>query len=123
MTLWTSPATPSWKYRAVEPVPRPSTVPGFTRASAVSAVFRFRSSEEANSRPPPEFFDQFHQAVDHEVVEFLSERLGGFRRISRHPGPILRRVVDDRVRWDPIPPSGGASLHEVRIRYQDARRL
>src|SRR5438445_5110997 len=123
MPLWTSRATPSRKCRAVEPVPRPRTMPGFTKASAASAAFRFWSSEEANSRPPPEFFDQFHQAVDHEVVQFLSERLGGFRRSSRDPGPILRRVVDDRVRRNPILPRGGASFHEVRIRRQDAGRL
>src|SRR5256886_6933252 len=113
-------ATPSRKCRAVEPVPRPRTMPGFTKASAAAAAFRFMSSGEANSRPPPEFSDEFHQALDHEVVEFLAERLRGLRRISRDPGPVLPRIVHDRVGRDLVLPRGGAALHEFRIRGQDA---
>src|SRR5213594_1805039 len=40
-------ATPARKCRAVDPVPRPRTMPGFTYASAASAAFLFSSSREA----------------------------------------------------------------------------
>src|SRR5438309_9345747 len=43
--------TPARKCRAVDPVPRPRTMPGFTYARAASAASRFSSSREAILRP------------------------------------------------------------------------
>src|SRR5216117_2959011 len=43
-------ATPARKCFAVDPVPRPRTIPGFTYARAASAAFRFNSSREAISK-------------------------------------------------------------------------
>src|SRR6058998_3587789 len=45
--LATRRATPPRKCRAVDPVPRPRTMPGFTYARAASAALRFNSSREA----------------------------------------------------------------------------
>src|SRR5207245_1155403 len=67
--------TPARKCRAVDPVPRPRTIPGFTYTRAASAAFRFSSSREAVSVPPAQFFDELHQLLDHEIVELLTECL------------------------------------------------
>src|SRR6266571_4711097 len=53
--------TPARKCRAVDPVPRPRTIPGFTYARAASAAFRFSSSREAISGSPAQFLDELHE--------------------------------------------------------------
>src|SRR6266487_3062073 len=116
-------ATPSWKYRAVEPVPSPRTMPCLTYARAASAAFRFSSSAEGMSRPPPQFVHELHELVDHEPIEFLPERLRGFRGIAGDARPIFPRVLDDRVRRDLVPPRFACALHELGPRGQDAGRL
>src|SRR5881296_1238361 len=67
--------TPARKCRAVDPVPRPRTIPGFTYTRAASAAFRFSSSREAISGPPAEFFDELHEFPNHEIVELITECL------------------------------------------------
>src|SRR5213594_4489167 len=71
----TSRATPARKCRAVDPVPRPRTIPGFTYARAASAAFRFSSSREAISGSPAQFFDELHELPNHEIVELITECL------------------------------------------------
>src|SRR5947209_12625584 len=115
--------TPARKCRAVDPVPRPRTIPGFTYARAASAAFRFSSSREAILRSPPQFFDELDELPDHEIIEFLAQGLRGLRRIPGHAGPVLPRVVHDRVRRDLVLPGRTLALHEVGARGQDPRRL
>src|SRR6266581_4633606 len=68
-------STPARKCLAVDPVPRPRTIPGFTYARAASAALSLSSSREAISGPPAQFLDQLHEFPDHEIVELLAQRL------------------------------------------------
>src|SRR3989441_3881106 len=116
-------ATPARKCRAVDPVPRPRTIPGFTYARAASAAFRLSSSREAISGPPPQFLDQLHDFPDHEIVELLAQRLRRFRRIPRDAGPVLPRVGHHSVRRDFVLPRRALALYEIGARGHDPRRL
>src|SRR5207249_3012199 len=49
-----------------------------------------------HSGPPAQFLDEFHELPDHEIIELLTQRLRGLRRISRDAGPVFPRVVHDR---------------------------
>src|SRR6267143_842704 len=119
----TSRATPARKCRAVDPVPRPRTIPGLTYANAASAAFRFNSSRDAMSGPPAQFLDELHELPDDEIIELLSQSLRGFRRIPGDAGPVLPRVVDDRVWRNLVLPGRTRALHEIRPRRQDPGRL
>src|SRR6058998_1430893 len=121
--LATRRATPARKCRAVDPVPRPRTMPGFTYARAASAAFRFNSSRDAMSGPPAQFLDELHELPDHEIIELLAQRLRGLRRIPGDAGPVLPRIVHDRVRRDLVLPGRTLALHEIGPRRQDSRRL
>src|SRR6059058_4974599 len=123
MPLATRRATPARKCRAVDPVPRPRIIPGLTYARAASAASRFNSSRDAMSRPPAQFLDELHQLPDHEIIELLTQRLRGLRRISRDAGPVLPRVVHDRVRRDLVLAGRTLALHEIGPRRQDSGRL
>src|SRR5437667_2079172 len=116
-------ATPARKCFAVDPVPRPRTIPGFTYARAASAAFRFNSSREAILRSPPQFLDELDELPDHEIIEFLAQGLRGFRRIPGDAGPVLPRVVHDRVGRDLVLPGRTLALHEIGAGGQDPRRL
>src|SRR5713226_2334802 len=121
--LATRRATPARKCRAVDPVPRPRTIPGLTYARAASAAFRFSSSRDAMSGPPAQFLNQLHELSDHEIIELLPQGFRGLRRIPRDAGPIPPRVLHDRVRRDLVLPRRTLALHEVGAGGHDPRRL
>src|SRR5207245_10150485 len=98
-------------------------MPGFTYSSAASAAFRLSSSAAAMSRSPPELLDEPDEFVDHEVVELLAERLRRLRRVPRHPGPVLPRILHDGVRGDVVLPGRALALHQIGAGRQDPRRL
>src|SRR5438093_11502309 len=75
------------------------------------------------SGPPAQFLDELHQLPDHEIIELLTQRLRGLRRISRDTGPVLPRVVHDRVRMDLVLAGRTLALHEIGPRRQDSGRL
>src|SRR5213593_52991 len=116
-------ATPARKWRAVDPVPRPRTIPGLTYARAASAAFCFNSSRDAMSGPPLQLLDELHELPDHEIIELLPQRPRGLRRIPGDAGPVLPRVVHDRVRRDLVLPGRTLALHEIGPRRQDPGRL
>src|SRR6266849_1738632 len=115
--------TPARKCRAVDPVPRPRTMPGFTYARAASAAFRFSSSREAISGPPAQFLDELHELPDHEIIELLAQCLRCLGRIPGDAGPVLPRVGHDRVGRDLVLPRRALALHEVGARGHDPRGL
>src|SRR5207245_9423056 len=78
---------------------------------------------DAMSRTPAPLLDERHELPDHEIIELLTQRLGGLRRISRDAGPVFPRVVHDRVRRNLVLASRTLALHEIRARRQDAGRL
>jgi len=98
-------------------------MPGLTYAKAASAAFRFNASAEGMARPPSQFVHELHEFVDHEPIEFLAERLRRFCRIARDAGPILPRVLDDRVRRDLVLSGRARALHKLGPRGQDAGGL
>src|SRR5437879_13464802 len=75
------------------------------------------------SRPPAQLLDELHELPDHEIIELLTQRLRGLRRISRDAGPVLPRVVHDRVRRDLVLAGRTLALHEIGPGRQDSGRL
>src|SRR5881296_4004839 len=75
------------------------------------------------SGPPPQLLDELHELPDHEIIELLPQRPRGLRRIPGDAGPVLPRVLHDRVRRDLVLPGRTLALHEIGAGGQDPRRL
>src|SRR5438128_12307750 len=75
------------------------------------------------SGPPAQLLDELHELPDHEIIELLAQLLRGLRWIPGDAGPVLPRIVHDRVRRDLVLPGRTLALHAIGPRRHNPGRL